>query len=326
MSVRGKRRLERQVWVVGMLSFFASRIGGGLCARRAMLGVAGGASTAAAAAAWWPQEQALCLASDTPTPNLAGKVALVTGGTGSIGFAVAQQLADAGCHVALVDLNEERCQQMAARLPTRSIGIAMDVASEPAVTAGVARVTDALGGVDILVNVAGVLSNNKAFETSAEEWRKVHAVSECASLLNPWPQGPCLSSCLALPLADSEVTCLRRLRQLLLLEQSMHAAYGGAGVGACNKPLFVGMEERRPHCWHRLLGLQSGHGRPHVLPGSTVCSRWRDCKRPLPPQTVHTHPPPASTPATHPAYPTPVGKRRRAMLRVLAYDYGAIDC
>ena len=56
--VRGKRRLERQVWVVGMLSFFASRIGGGLCARRAMLGVAGGASTAAAAAAWWPQEQA----------------------------------------------------------------------------------------------------------------------------------------------------------------------------------------------------------------------------------------------------------------------------
>ena len=109
--------------------------------------------------------------------SLKGKVALVTGATGSIGWAVAQQLADAGCHVALVDLNEERCQEFASQLPTRSIGIAFDVSNEPAVVDGVKRVSAALGGVDILVNVAGILSNNKAFETSADEWRKVHAVN-----------------------------------------------------------------------------------------------------------------------------------------------------
>lgn len=109
--------------------------------------------------------------------SLQGKVALVAGGTGSIGFAIAQQLADAGCQVAVVDLNEERCQQMAAQLPTRSIGVAFDVSSETAVNAGVKRVTDALGGVDVLVMVAGILSNNKALETSSEEWRKVHAVN-----------------------------------------------------------------------------------------------------------------------------------------------------
>ena len=112
-----------------------------------------------------------------PPPSLQGKVALVTGGTGSIGWAVAQQLADAGCRIALVDLNEERCQEMASKLPTPSIGIAFDVSSETAVVAGVQRISDALGGVDVLVNVAGILSNNKALETSAEEWRKVHAVN-----------------------------------------------------------------------------------------------------------------------------------------------------
>ena len=110
-----------------------------------------------------------------------GKVALITGGTGSIGSAVARALADAGCHVALVDLDEQRCQSAAAALPTRSIGLAFDVSDEAACVEGVARIKQQLGGVDVLVNVAGILSNNKAFETSASEWRKVHAINHDAA-------------------------------------------------------------------------------------------------------------------------------------------------
>ena len=109
--------------------------------------------------------------------SLKGRVALVTGGTGSIGWACAKQLSEAGCHVALVDLDLARCEELAAQLPTKSIGVAFDVSSEPDVVAGVASISERLGGVDILVNVAGILSNNKCFETSAEEWRKVHAVN-----------------------------------------------------------------------------------------------------------------------------------------------------
>ena len=109
--------------------------------------------------------------------SLKGRVALVTGGTGSIGWACAKQLAAEGCHVALVDLDLARCEELAAQLPTKSIGVAFDVSSEPEVVAGVASISERLGGVDILVNVAGILSNNKCFETSAEEWRKVHAVN-----------------------------------------------------------------------------------------------------------------------------------------------------
>jgi len=85
------------------------------------------------------QQQAMC--EEAPT-SLKGKVALVTGGTGSIGWAVAQQLAEAGCHVALVDLNAKRCEELAAQLPTRSIGIAFDIASESSVTVGVSRNTE----------------------------------------------------------------------------------------------------------------------------------------------------------------------------------------
>ena len=91
----------------------------------------------------WQWSAVSCLAtsaeyqSAAAPQSLKGKVAIVTGGTGSIGFAVAEQLAEAGVHVALVDLNAERCEEMAKKLPTRSMGIAFDVSSEQAVLDGV---------------------------------------------------------------------------------------------------------------------------------------------------------------------------------------------
>ena len=143
------------------------------CLPSAAAGVVACGAAACGATLW---NQALCEESTVPS-SLKGRVALVTGGTGSIGWACAKQLAAAGCHVALVDLDLARCEELAAQLPTKSIGVAFDVSSEPEVVAGVASISERLGGVDILVNVAGILSNNKCFETSAEEWRKVHAVN-----------------------------------------------------------------------------------------------------------------------------------------------------
>jgi len=139
------------------------------------MGAAAAAATAATATCMW-QWNAECEPATAPQ-SLKGKVALVTGGTGSIGFCVAEQLAEAGVHVVLVDLNAAKCEEMAAKLPTHSIGISFDVSKEEAVFEGVQRIKERLGGVDILVNVAGILSNNKVFETSADEWRKVHSVN-----------------------------------------------------------------------------------------------------------------------------------------------------
>jgi 3-oxoacyl-[acyl-carrier protein] reductase len=111
--------------------------------------------------------------------NIAGKVALVTGGTGAIGSAVVAQLAALGCRVIVVDLHEEQCTEAAAALPTESTGVSINVADEASVAAGVDKALDTLGaaGVDILINIAGILSNNKVFETTAEEWRRVNAIN-----------------------------------------------------------------------------------------------------------------------------------------------------
>ena len=119
------------------------------------------------------------MTSVTIDASVAGKVALVTGGTGAIGGAVVKQLAALGCRVIIADLDQAKCTAAAAALPTTSTGIAINVADEKSVSDGVDSALHALGaeGVDILVNIAGILSNNKVFETTAEEWRRVNAIN-----------------------------------------------------------------------------------------------------------------------------------------------------
>ena len=111
--------------------------------------------------------------------SLEGKVALVTGGTGSIGSEICKSLSSQGVSIIVVDLDEAKCEEFAGSLPSKSIGIAINVSDDSAVESGVDRGLEKLGasGVDILVNVAGILSNNKLVETTAAEWRKVHAVN-----------------------------------------------------------------------------------------------------------------------------------------------------
>ena len=114
-----------------------------------------------------------------PVTSIARRVALVTGGTGAIGSAVCARLAADGVRVIVVDLDQAKCAALADALPTSSTGVAINVADEASVIAGVDAALAALGapGVDILVNIAGILSNNKVFETTAEEWRRVNAIN-----------------------------------------------------------------------------------------------------------------------------------------------------
>ena len=107
-----------------------------------------------------------------------GKVALVTGATGGIGLCICKSLAKLGAHIVVVDLNQEKCEELAEALPTKSLGLSINIADDAAVKAGMETVeAEFPDGVDILVNVAGILSNNKMVETSAAEWRKVMAVN-----------------------------------------------------------------------------------------------------------------------------------------------------
>src|SRR5271166_4524011 len=91
--------------------------------------------------------------------NLAGKVAIVTGGNGGIGLGMAQGLADAGANIAVVGRNEAKSQAAVADLKARgikAIAVATDVTDKAAVADMIARVQRDLGRIDILVNNAGI--------------------------------------------------------------------------------------------------------------------------------------------------------------------------
>lgn len=89
--------------------------------------------------------------------GLDGSRAVVTGGAGGIGAAIAARLSDEGCAVAILDLDGEAARRVAESLRGRAVGISCDVRSADEVHSAVVRVVDELGGVDLLVNNAGVL-------------------------------------------------------------------------------------------------------------------------------------------------------------------------
>lgn len=101
------------------------------------------------------------------------KVALVTGAAGVMGKAAARFLIDDGYKVALADLDRARLDAAARDLGKDAIAVAFDVTDYKAAEAACGRVAEALGPVDVLVNNAGILSNNKAAETTPEEWHRV---------------------------------------------------------------------------------------------------------------------------------------------------------
>ena len=91
------------------------------------------------------------------TLALGGVRALVTGGTSGLGFAMSQALAEAGARVALTGRTGQRVRDAAARIGhARATGLVMDVRDEQSVSAGVDRTLAVLGGVDVLVNNAGL--------------------------------------------------------------------------------------------------------------------------------------------------------------------------
>ena len=111
--------------------------------------------------------------------GLQGKSAIVTGAAGGIGREIAQVFAREGASVAIADLDLDAASATAAEISAgggRAIGVAMDVANEEAVAAGVAATVAAFGGVDILVSNAGIQIVRPLEEFTFAEWKKVLAI------------------------------------------------------------------------------------------------------------------------------------------------------
>lgn len=106
--------------------------------------------------------------------ELAGKVAVVTGGSRGIGRAIVEQLARGGARVAVVARSADRAEAVAAELHGEGHrGYACDVADSAAVDALVKQVEGDFGSLDILVNNAGVTEDNLLLRLSDEDWDRV---------------------------------------------------------------------------------------------------------------------------------------------------------
>jgi len=108
--------------------------------------------------------------------DLRGKVAVVTGGNGGIGFGMARGLARAGARIAVVGRNAGKSAQAVQdlqKLEFQAQAFQADVTDAQAVSGMVDAVVEAFGGIDILVNNAGINIRKRPEDLHPDEWQQV---------------------------------------------------------------------------------------------------------------------------------------------------------
>ncbi|MFJ5277349.1 bifunctional aldolase/short-chain dehydrogenase [Streptomyces parvulus] len=133
---------------------------------------------------YWALEEAKLRRMPRPRP-LATRVALVTGAGSGIGRAIARRLADEGACVVVADLNGETAEAVATELGggDRAVAVTVDVTSEEQIAAAFRAAVLAFGGVDLVVNNAGISVSKPLLETSAKDWDVQHAIMARGSFL-----------------------------------------------------------------------------------------------------------------------------------------------
>ncbi len=119
-------------------------------------------------------------------PLLAGRRTVVTGGAQGIGRAIAQEFLHHGAAVAIVDLDRSAAESTAAQLTHelsgRCLGLGADVSRQDQASAVIVAAADALGGIDVLVNNAGIHRVRPLLDWTEAEWDQVFAVNVKATL------------------------------------------------------------------------------------------------------------------------------------------------
>jgi len=116
------------------------------------------------------------MAFDLNSFRLDGKVALVTGASYGIGFAIASALADAGAKIVFNDINQELVDKGLASYKDAGIpahGYVANVTDEADIAAMVKKIREDVGVIDILVNNAGIIKRTPMLEMSVEDFRTV---------------------------------------------------------------------------------------------------------------------------------------------------------
>ncbi|MFF9030927.1 bifunctional aldolase/short-chain dehydrogenase [Streptomyces iakyrus] len=133
---------------------------------------------------YWALEEAKLQRMPKPKA-LATRVALVTGAGSGIGKAIAHRLVAEGACVVVADLNTENAEAVAEELggPDKAVAVTVDVTSEEQIAEAFRAAVLAFGGVDLVVNNAGISISKPLLETSAEDWDLQHDIMARGSFL-----------------------------------------------------------------------------------------------------------------------------------------------
>ncbi|MFF6888516.1 bifunctional aldolase/short-chain dehydrogenase [Streptomyces sp. NPDC012421] len=133
---------------------------------------------------YWELEEAKLRRMPKPKP-LATRVALVTGAGSGIGRAIAQRLVAEGACVVVADLNGDNATAVAEELggPDKAVAVTVDVTSEQQIAAAFKAGVLAFGGVDLVVNNAGISISKPLLETTAKDWDLQHDIMARGSFL-----------------------------------------------------------------------------------------------------------------------------------------------
>ncbi|MFD3870327.1 bifunctional aldolase/short-chain dehydrogenase [Streptomyces sp. NPDC058623] len=133
---------------------------------------------------YWELEEAKLRRMPAPKP-LATRIALVTGAGSGIGRAIAHRLAAEGACVVVADLNEDNAAAVAEELggSDRAVAVGVDVTSEEQITGAFQEAVLAFGGVDLVVNNAGISVSKPLLETTAKDWDLQHDIMARGSFL-----------------------------------------------------------------------------------------------------------------------------------------------
>ena len=117
------------------------------------------------------------------TGRLAGKKALITGAARGMGAAHARAFVREGAQVLIADLAEDEGRALADELGEAARFVALDVANEAGWAHAVATATEEFGGLDVLVNNAGIFVQASLQDTSLETWNRVLAINLTSAFL-----------------------------------------------------------------------------------------------------------------------------------------------
>ncbi len=220
--------------------------------------------------------------------SLEGKVALVTGASYGIGFAIAKAYAEAGAKITFCDIKQEFVDKGLAAYKEAGVenvkGYVCDVTNEEMVQDMVAKITAEVGPIDILVNNAGIIKRIPMHEMTAGEFRQVidvdlNAPFICAKAVLPSMmerrQGKIINICSMMSELGRETVSAYAAAKggLKMLTRNICAEYGeyniqcnGIGPGYIETPQTAPLRERQAD--------GSRHPFDQFIVGRTPAARW----------------------------------------------------